>query len=37
MLAEGKVEVVERALAQKVEVAVADTLAHLRGLYDPRA
>jgi len=37
MLAEGKVEVVERAIAQKVEVAVTDTLAHLRGLYDPRA
>jgi prolyl-tRNA synthetase len=36
-LAEGKVEVVERATAKSVEVAVADTLAHLRGLYDPRA
>jgi prolyl-tRNA synthetase len=36
-LAEGKVEVVERAKSQSVEVAVADALAHLRGLYDPRA
>jgi prolyl-tRNA synthetase len=36
-LAEGKVEVVERATAQSVEVAVANTLTHLRGLYDPRA
>lgn len=36
-LAEGKVEVVERASLQSVDVALADTLAHLRGLYDPRA
>ncbi len=36
-LAEGKVEVVERATAQTVEVAVAETLTHLRNLYDPRA
>jgi prolyl-tRNA synthetase len=36
-LAEGKVEVVERAKAQSVDVAVADTLTHLRGLYDPQA
>jgi prolyl-tRNA synthetase len=36
-LAEGKVEVVERAKSQSVEVAVADALTHLRGLYDPRA
>ncbi len=36
-LAEGKVEVVERAKAQSVEVAVAETLTHLRNLYDPRA
>jgi prolyl-tRNA synthetase len=36
-LAEGKVEVVERAKAQSADVAVADTLTHLRGLYDPRA
>jgi len=37
LLADGKVEVVERAKAQKAEVALADVLAHLRGLYDPRA
>jgi prolyl-tRNA synthetase len=36
-LVEGKVEVVERAKSQAVEVAVADTVAHLRGLYDPQA
>jgi len=36
-LAEGKVEVVERAKAQSVEVALAETLTHLRTLYDPRA
>jgi prolyl-tRNA synthetase len=36
-LAEGKVEVVERAKAQSVDVAVAETLSHLRNLYDPRA
>jgi prolyl-tRNA synthetase len=36
-LAEGKVEVVERAKAQSVEVAVAETLHHLRTLHDPRA
>ncbi len=36
-LAEGKVEVVERAKAHSVEVAVAETLTHLRTLYDPRA
>jgi prolyl-tRNA synthetase len=36
LLAEGKVEVVERARAQKAEVAVADVLTHLRSLYDPR-
>jgi prolyl-tRNA synthetase len=35
-LGEGKVEVVERATAQSVDVAVADTLTHLRGLCDPR-
>ncbi|PSH04460.1 MAG: proline--tRNA ligase [Acidobacteria bacterium] len=36
-LAEGKVEVVERATAQSTEVAVADLLTHLQGLYNPRA
>jgi prolyl-tRNA synthetase len=36
-LADGKVEVVERARKQSVDVAVDDTLTHLRGLYDPRA
>jgi prolyl-tRNA synthetase len=36
-LAEGKVEVVERAKAHSVEVAVAETLTHLQTLYDPRA
>ncbi len=36
-LAEGKVEVVERAKAQSVDVAVAETLTYLRNLYDPRA
>jgi prolyl-tRNA synthetase len=36
-LAEGKVEVVERAKAQSVEVAMAETLTYLRTLYDPRA
>jgi len=36
LLAEGKVEVVERARAQKVEDAVADVLTHVRSLYDPR-
>jgi prolyl-tRNA synthetase len=34
-LAEGKVEVVERANAQSVEVAVSDTLSHLLRLYNP--
>jgi prolyl-tRNA synthetase len=37
LLADGKVEVVERAKSQKAEVAVADMLAHLQGLYNPRA
>ncbi len=37
LLADGKVEVVERDKSQKTEVAVAEVLAHLRGLYDPRA
>jgi prolyl-tRNA synthetase len=36
-LAEGKVEVVERAKSLSADVAVADALAHLRCLYDPRA
>ncbi len=36
-LAEGKVEVVERAKAQSVEVDVADALKQLLSLYDPRA
>jgi prolyl-tRNA synthetase len=36
-LAEGKVEIVERAKALSADVAVADVLTHLRGLYDPRA
>jgi prolyl-tRNA synthetase len=35
-LAEGKVEVVERAKTESVEVAVADMLTHLQGLYNPR-
>jgi prolyl-tRNA synthetase len=34
-LAEGNVEVVERAKARSVEVAVADTLTHLLSLYNP--
>ena len=37
LLADGKVEVVERAKAQKAEVVVAEMLAHLQGLYNPRA
>jgi prolyl-tRNA synthetase len=37
LLAEGKMEVVERAKAQKIEVAVDDVLTHLQGLYNPRA
>jgi len=37
LLADGKVEVVERAKAQKAEVAVGAVLAHLQGLYNPRA
>ncbi len=37
LLAEGKVEVVERAKAHKVEIAVADLLTCLRNLYDPQA
>jgi prolyl-tRNA synthetase len=36
-LAEGKVEVVERAKAHSVDVALAETLTHLRTLHDPRA
>jgi len=36
-LAEGKVEVVERAKAQAVEVAVDDTLSHFLSLYNPVA
>jgi prolyl-tRNA synthetase len=36
-LADGKVEVVERAKAQSVEVNVDETLAHLLALYNPRA
>jgi prolyl-tRNA synthetase len=36
-LAEGKVEVVERAKAQSVEVDVADALKQLLSLYNPRA
>ena len=34
-LAEGKVEVVERATAEAVDVAVADTVSHLLRLYNP--
>jgi len=37
LLAEGKVEVVERAKSQKAEIAVNDMLAHLQSLYNPRA
>jgi prolyl-tRNA synthetase len=36
-LAEGKVEVVERAKSQATDVAVAEVVAHLRGLYNPKA
>jgi prolyl-tRNA synthetase len=36
-LSEGKVEVVERAKSQSSDVAVADTLKHLQGLYNPLA
>jgi prolyl-tRNA synthetase len=36
-LAEGKVEVVERARSQSSDVAVGEVLSHLRSLYDPRA
>jgi prolyl-tRNA synthetase len=36
-LAEGKIELVERAKSQSADVAVADVVEHLRGLYDPRA
>jgi prolyl-tRNA synthetase len=36
-LAEGKVEVVERAKAQAVDVALDSMLAHLLDLYNPRA
>jgi prolyl-tRNA synthetase len=36
-LAEGKVEVVERAKAQAVEVAVDDVLSHFLSLYNPVA
>jgi prolyl-tRNA synthetase len=36
-LAEGKVEVVERAKSQSADVAVDDVLSHLRSFYDPRA
>jgi prolyl-tRNA synthetase len=35
-LAEGKVELVERAKAQSRDVEVSEVLAHLRSLYDPR-
>jgi prolyl-tRNA synthetase len=37
LLAEGKVEVVERAKSQKTEVAVDEMLSHLQGLFNPRA
>jgi len=37
LLAEGKVEVVERAKSQKTEVAVGEMLAHVQSLYNPRA
>ena len=36
-LAEGNVEVVERAKSQSADVAVGDILSHLQGMYDPRA
>lgn len=36
-LADGMVEVVERAKGEAVEVVVADTLKHLLSLYNPRA
>jgi prolyl-tRNA synthetase len=36
-LAEGNVEVVDRAKSQSADVAVADILSHLRGMYDSRA
>jgi len=35
-LAEGKVEVVERATRQAQEVATGEASAHLRSLYNPR-
>jgi prolyl-tRNA synthetase len=37
LLAEGKVELVERAKSQKAEVAVSDVVKHLQGLYNPRS
>ncbi len=37
LLAEGKVEVVERAGSKKTEVAMAGVLEHVRALYNPRA
>jgi prolyl-tRNA synthetase len=36
-LAEGKVEVVERARTQSCDIAVGEVVSHLRELYDPRA
>jgi prolyl-tRNA synthetase len=36
-LAEGNVEVVQRAKSLSADVAVGDILSHLRELYDPRA
>jgi prolyl-tRNA synthetase len=36
LLAEGKVEVVERAKSQKSEVAVGEMLSHLQSLFNPR-
>ena len=36
-LAEGNVEVVDRAKSQSADVAVGDILSHLQGMYDPRA
>jgi prolyl-tRNA synthetase len=37
LLADGKVEVVERAKSQKAEIATGEVLSHLQGLYNPRA
>ncbi len=36
-LAEGNVEVVERAKSQSADVAVGDILSYLQGMYNPRA